>query len=311
MGTDQLNVCVLDVATPLAAKPSTPAAVSGVLRASLIPFIIGAVLVAAGILKTEKLWAEGSSEESLLGSWGLITIIELELGLGLALAANLWPRLLRRIAIVLFAGFTGVALSKAAAAERSCSCAGNLSISPILAVVVDVCILAALWRWQAVSRRGRTWLMAAFSVSLLAVAPWPLLAAFRPPAYPRLVVTPVIDLGQLAPGERRDFTLRVRNPHDQAVEIAALESSCPCLEGRGVPSRVAPGERQTLHMTLNLSREPAFSGPICVGVTGRRADGDIAFATEVRTVVGGRNQSAAGTAGGKTSGFMVKLNYEE
>jgi hypothetical protein len=277
-----------DVAAPVAAcRPLAGArrAVSDAIRARSIPFITGAVLVGAGLLKTEKLWTEGISEQSFIGSWGLVSLIELELGAGLALLTNVSPRLLRRIALVLFAAFTGVALSKAAAGERSCSCAGHLSISPILAVVGDLFILTALWRWRPERRPGSTWLKAGLTVTLVAVAPWPLLAAFRPAAYPRLVVSPVIDLGQLEQGERRSFALRLRNPHDRAVEIVALESTCPCLESTGVPARAGAGETQALGMALDLSREPAFTGPLSVEVTGRTSNGSIAFSTRVRTTV--------------------------
>jgi len=244
-------------------------------------------LVAASLAKTEQLWTEGMPERTL-DSWGLVALTEMELALGWALLSNISPQLVRWIALVLFGAFTCVALSRTAGGASSCSCAGNLQISPMLAVAVDVCILAALWRWRPASRPVRTWLMAALSVGLLAVTPWPLLAAFRPAPYPRLVVTPVIDLGQLAPGERREFTLGVRNPHDQPVEIAALESSCPWLQSKGLPSRVAPGEQQSLDMTLDLSREPGFAGPLSVAVTGRTTTGEIAFVTEVGIRVHGK-----------------------
>jgi len=250
-------------------------------QSRLVPVFVGIVLIGAGLLKTEKLWNEGMSEPTFIGSWGLVALIEFELVAGLGLLSNVSPRLLRTIALVLFAAFTGVALSKAAAGDHSCSCAGNLPISPTLAVVGDLSILAALWRWQPISRPGRTWLMAGLSLTLLAVAPWPLLATFRPAPYPRLMVTPVIDLGQLAPGERRDFTLHVRNPHEQPVEIAALESSCPCLETRGAPCCIGPAQSQALDLTLNLSREPRFAGPLSIEITGRTIGGAISFVANV------------------------------
>jgi hypothetical protein len=285
---DLLPPSAADVATPVAASTSFAGArraISDTMRSRLVPLATAAILVGAGLLKTEKLWTQGLAEETLSGSWGLVLLIELELVIGCALAANLWPRLLRAIALVLFAGFTGVALSKVAAGERSCSCAGNLPISPILAVVADLCILAALWRWRPERGLGSTRLKATLTLILLALAPWPVLAAFRPAAFPRLVATPVIDLGDLEPGERRTFSLRLRNPHDQPVEIVALESTCSCLESTGVPARADAGETRAVIITLDLSLEPAFTGPLSVKVTGRTSDGSIAFSTEVRTTV--------------------------
>jgi hypothetical protein len=261
---------------------STPAASVQRPRAwSLVPYVVAAVLIGAGLLKTEKLWNEGMSEQSFIGSWGLVSLIYLELGAGLALLTNVSPRLLRSIALVLFAAFACVALSKVAAGNRSCSCAGNLTILPSLAVVGDLFIFGALWRWRPECRPGSSWLKAGLTLGLLTVAPWPLLAAFRPAPYPWLIVTPVIDLGQLAAGERRSFALRLENPHDQAVEIVAVESTCPCLESAGVPARVRPGEAQALDISLDLSREPAFVGPLSLKVTGRTANGAIAFATQL------------------------------
>ena len=68
------------------------------------------------------------------------------------------------------------------------------------------------------------------------------------------------------------------------MEIVALESTCPCLEGKGLPCRMDPGEKQMLDMSLDLSREPAFAGALSLQVTGRTSNGDIAFVTQVGTL---------------------------
>lgn len=89
-----------------------------------------------------------------MGSLGVMALIEFELAVGCALLMDLWPQFLRRIALLLFAAFTGVALWKSAAGAPSCGCTGNLEIAPWLAAVADLSILAALWRWQPVPRAG-------------------------------------------------------------------------------------------------------------------------------------------------------------
>ncbi len=257
-------------------------------RSRLVPLGVGLVLITAGILKTLQLWTEPMSEPAVIGSWKFKTalLIELELYLGLGLLLNLWPGYLRRVALVFFAIFTGVALSKAAAGARSCGCAGNVEIAPWVAVITDLAMLAGLWTWRPNHSPSAS---AEFKISpallFLVVLPWPVLGAFRPPAYPELVVAPGIDLSQIGQGQRRTFTVTLRNPHDQAVEIFGLESSCPCLESKSVPTRIPPRGVQTLDLSLDLSHEPGFAGPLLLEVKGKTMKGVIAFFTQVATNV--------------------------
>ncbi len=87
--------------------------------------------------------------------------------------------------------------------------------------------------------------------------------------------------GEIPPAGARSFALRLRNPHHAPVEVAAVESSCPCVVVQRVPFRLGPGEETKLELTLDLSRAPDFSGPLFPDITGKTASGVVSFVARI------------------------------
>jgi hypothetical protein len=251
----------------------------------VVPSFTGLVLIVAALLKTEKLWTDPMSADTPPGPWGLALLIELEFGLGLGLMSGLCSGLLRKVGLVLFGAFTGVALSRLVGGERSCSCAGRIEILPGLLVIADLVVVAALLVWRPLPSPKSFWLNAGLTVTLVVVAPWPLLAASRPIPYPRLIVAPRIDLGKMCAGERRSFAIEIRNPHNEPVKVVALPASCPCVAGEALPWHVEPRQTATVALALDLGQQTRFSGRLSLELKGRTHSHDVAFSTAVAVAV--------------------------
>jgi len=85
-----------------------------------------------------------------------------------------------------------------------------------------------------------------------------------------------IDMGEVASGGRKQATFSLTNSGSQAVELAKIESSCPCLTV-DVPSRIAPGEQICGRANLDLRDEPDFTGDLAIEITGWTRAGKLAF----------------------------------
>ena len=118
---------------------------NGLRNSPVFPRLIGGVLLCAGILKAHQLVTALVPEQHTWITWALI---EMELFVGLGLLASCFPWFFQRVALVLFACFLGTALMKVIAGDHSCGCAGNVPLSPWLAVVLDTLVLVALTQWR-------------------------------------------------------------------------------------------------------------------------------------------------------------------
>src|SRR5262249_6579631 len=110
-----------------------------------IPFLVGGVLLAAAILKAQRLLTEPAAGTGLLEStWFQAVLVEVEVACGLALWFGLWPAVTRWASLTLFAAFLGAALSRALTGARSCACFGAVEFSPWLAAFLDIGLFTAL-----------------------------------------------------------------------------------------------------------------------------------------------------------------------
>lgn len=85
-----------------------------------------------------------------------------------------------------------------------------------------------------------------------------------------------VDMGEVALGGRKQSTFSLTNPGSQAVELAKIESSCPCLIV-DVPSRIAPGEQVVGCAKLDLRDDPNFIGDVAIEIKGWTSAGKLAF----------------------------------
>ena len=110
-------------------------------------------------------------------------------------------------------------------------------------------------------------------------------AAQGPKTHLLLDVSPAsIDMGEVAPGGQKQATFSLTNSGSQAVELAKIDSSCPCLMV-DVPSRIAPGEQVVGRAKLDLRDEPNFTGDLAITITGRSRTGQLAFRMTVEVHV--------------------------
>lgn len=118
-------------------------------RSRLVPAVLGLVLLAASILKAHELATGTVAEDGLLTSrWFRITLVELELALGLWLFSGSYPKQARLAALVVFAGFCLVSLYQALTGAASCGCFGKLHINPWNTLLFDLLAVSVLWRWN-------------------------------------------------------------------------------------------------------------------------------------------------------------------
>lgn len=88
------------------------------------------------------------------------------------------------------------------------------------------------------------------------------------------------------PTERRsevDWT--IRNDSGQAVDVAKVETSCPCLVISPLPSRIEPGASRTLHVGFDPAVEPDFRGRLRIDLEGRAPDNRPLFRSYVDLMV--------------------------
>jgi hypothetical protein len=106
-----------------------------------------------------------------------------------------------------------------------------------------------------------------------------------------------IALGSLRPGQGAEGTLGLRNPGDEAVEVASVETSCPCIRASPPALSIAPRGAGSLTLAFDPSDEPGFRGMLSVEVTGWTADRRVAFRTRAELEVAPGSPPAAGTPG--------------
>lgn len=139
-----------------------------------VALALGVLLIVAGALKTGP-WLSGVSAEGGSGRSVLVGLaIAVELLFGLWLMLGLFPRLTRCVALGCFFGFLNIALFKALEGAASCSCFGNVPLTPWIAFTIDVVAVVALLlspvrgAWSVPSHALR-WKLGAFGFACLLV----------------------------------------------------------------------------------------------------------------------------------------------
>jgi hypothetical protein len=118
--------------------------------------LVGGVLLVAAFLKAQRLFTDLSASPAVLQSrWFQALLVAAEAACGLALWLRVRPRLMRWVAMLMFAGFLGVTLSQALGGAQSCACFGRIAVSPWKAMILDaaVAVLLVLWRPAEVRHR--------------------------------------------------------------------------------------------------------------------------------------------------------------
>ncbi len=95
----------------------------------------------------------------------------------------------------------------------------------------------------------------------------------------------MIDFGKLPQGAKKEASFTLSNPTSEAVEIAAIDSSCPCLEVQLPKKVLSPSEQISAKVLLDLSGESKFSGLLGIMVRAETPQGKRAFEVECRVEV--------------------------
>src|SRR5438034_877093 len=199
----------------------------------LVPVVVGSLLVGAALLKADRLLTESPASHTYLFE---LLLIEVELFLGLAMVLAIRLHLLRLAALLLFAAFAIAAFVQAVAGARSCACLGRLEANPWIMASLDLCVLAILWWWKPIATSSST--QSLRGALFLGCCAFPALLPFlilsergQVRADSGLVISPSQeDLGDVLQGATREFALFLKNPHERAVSVYEVESSCPCLQ---------------------------------------------------------------------------------
>jgi len=113
----------------------------------------GAVLVFAASAKSYEL-AVDPSLGVLHGSRGLeVALIQAEYLLATWLLSGYWAIYCRRVAIIVFGTFAGVALYNGLTSAASCGCFGLIHVSPWVTATLDVAAVFLLYQWRPDSNR--------------------------------------------------------------------------------------------------------------------------------------------------------------
>ncbi len=244
--------------------------------------ILGAVLVLAGVLKAQQLLVDTSvGRASGFPRWSLFVAAAFELAFGCWLLVGLYRRLTRWLALAWFTSLAAVAVTLAVSGAASCACFGDLHTPPWFILLFDVAAVASLWVWSPNDHSSRQHLSAALCLSLLPAA-----ALFGLAGIPRdQTLFAEIDLGDIVRGGLKQQAFQCHNDSDALVEVAVIETSCPCasirLERTGVPA----GQLLAGNVTLDLRQEPDFVGNLAIDLKGLTRDGQTAFRLVIRARV--------------------------
>jgi hypothetical protein len=105
------------------------------------------------------------------------------------------------------------------------------------------------------------------------------------PPYPRSACPERLAIGPLDHGTTGETRLSLENPHDRAIEVSAIEVSCPCLKVSPGRFRLEPRSSQSLILRFDPQEEPEFAGRLAVKVAALSAQGQEVFQTTVGITV--------------------------
>lgn len=256
-----------------------------------LALVLGFLVLLTGSLKTHTAFAGKPVETYLrVGPWELLAIAEFEFFLGGWLITGVYPRLARRCALMTFLCFLAVSFLTAFNGERSCSCFGELKVSPWIAAFIDSAALIALLLCRPpvdASTNRPSWRRALLIVFALVLPALPVAFAVSGDAHSPLLVpsTDVVDLGVLHAGEWRNASFYLTNQGDLPVDIETIQSSCPCLSLECVPRVVPPSGTAEMIVALDLGKESSFVGKLRIRAQGKTRSGGLAFSVQLTAKV--------------------------
>jgi hypothetical protein len=237
-----------------------------------VAILTGLILLFASLMKELALADTTISQPWPSIDWRLsLAASVFELFLGVWLIAGIFPTTVRRVALVCFLGFAGVALFKAIRGEVSCGCFGGIAVAPWLVFVLDVAIVSALLRFPPVASNrpvDGVRIRLASGVVVLAVAFGVGAGWGRDGRMPLRAVPDRIDLGEVRQGGIASGQLELVNDGRAPVQMASFRSSCPCLTATLPEWELMPGETTVVQLLLDMSREPQFTGRLGIELRG-------------------------------------------
>jgi thiol-disulfide isomerase/thioredoxin len=113
---------------------------------NILRLLVGCIILTAAILKAYQLTTTPDLRSGLLHArWFNITVVEFELLFGIWLLSGLLQKLAWLVSLILFTGFAGISLYKAAVLqELSCGCFGAVHVNPFVTFLLDGGIVALL-----------------------------------------------------------------------------------------------------------------------------------------------------------------------
>lgn len=154
---------------------------------TLLSKLVGVVLVIAGLLKAYQIQTVGAGAHEWFRGFGREVVVA-EVVFGAWLLVGFYPVWTRWVTALVFLGLFNVALGQYLAGRASCGCMGEVSVRPVVMVLLDaLVILAMVWAIpresppvSALSRYARR---AAFALVVLAGGGWAASTRFEfPPA---------------------------------------------------------------------------------------------------------------------------------
>jgi Methylamine utilisation protein MauE len=259
---------------------------------SYLDMILGAVLVLAGALKGQQLLtdpsagrASGFPRELLIGASAF------ELAFGCWLLGGQYRRLTRWLALGWFTSLAAVALAQAVRGVASCACLGKLHTSPWFMFAFDVAAVVTLWMWVPPAPSSARFFALALFLSLLPASG--LMSLTAVPSLEPLFLE--IDMGDIAQGGQKQQMFQLRNDCGAFMEVAAIETSCPCASIHLERTAVPAGQFLAGNVMLDLRPKPDFVGDLAIEAKGLRRSGKAAFALVIRARV--HSASPAHTGG--------------
>jgi len=248
---------------------------------SLIPAIVGLLLLSAAALKFFS--PTTSSSLPFIYNWFPFILIPSEICLGLWLWSGIRPAAGRLFAVGLFSAFVVFNWSQMKTGVVSCACFGAFSVTPWIALWVDILVVGVLIWWQPVSRQSLTRRQLLGATLLFCVGGILSASATEPKANAGLLepFPHVLDLGSITQGNQGHADFVVRNLSPEPVVISHIETSCPCLYVRLTEAPIQPGAEARGEAVLDMSHEPRFAGNLAINLEAKTAVDRSAFAMVV------------------------------
>lgn len=75
-----------------------------------------------------------------------------------------------------------------------------------------------------------------------------------------------IRIGQLRQGETREIAVELVNPYAHGLTVDRVDCASRCLEPKAMPWRMEAGAERTVEFTINLSKQPDFTGTLSMRI---------------------------------------------